>query len=143
MGHLDEAILAYRKSVQLRPGNLVVRDYLGQALQSVGRREEALACFEHILATDPTHTDALYHRADTLYDMERWDDSEKGYEHYLQLKKDSYHAWFNRGLCNRFMRRFKAAVLCFEQALEIKPESEEAQKHLSYCLNPDSWLQDA
>jgi tetratricopeptide (TPR) repeat protein len=143
LGHLEEAILAYRKSVHLRPGNLVVRDYLGQALQSVGRREEALACFDQILAIDATHPDALYHRADTLYDMERWDDSEKGYEHYLQLKKDSYHAWFNRGLCNRFMRRFKAAVLCFEQALEIKPESEEAQKHLSYCLNPDSWLQDA
>ena len=143
LGRTEEAILSYRKSLHLRPSDIVVRDYLGQALQSLGRREEALACFDQVIAQDPTHAESIYHRADALYDMERWEESERAYARYLELETTSYHAWFNRGLCNRFMRRFRDAVLCFERALEIRPKSDEAQKHLSYCLNPDSWLQDS
>ena len=139
---LNSAVLAYKKSLHLRPSDVLVRDYLGQALQSLGKREEALASFDHVLTIDPTHTDAIYHRADVLYDMERWEESEQAYTRYLEFESASYHAWFNRGLCNRFLRRFRDAVLCFEQALSIRPKSDEAQKHLSYCLNPDSWLQD-
>lgn len=128
-----EAAACYRRSLRLDASDLFTREYLGQALQTAGQLDEALSCFDAVLKASPTREDALYRRADVLYDLELWAESEQAFAAYVELRPDSFNACFNRGLCLRFLGRWVDASDCFERALELRPDSASARRHLAYC----------
>ena len=47
----------------------------GHALHALKRFEEAQACFDIILQSDPAHLQALQHKAETFRDMKKYDEA--------------------------------------------------------------------
>lgn len=72
LGHTDEAIAAYRRSIAI-DGSMGDSHYnLGVLLTEKGRKEDALRCFEEALRADPKNGDAAYNAAQVNYDYERY-----------------------------------------------------------------------
>src|SRR5439155_245958 len=57
-GRTDEAIAAYRKVLELEPGNVLARNNLGALLGRSGRYEEAVRELETLLQRDPANATA-------------------------------------------------------------------------------------
>ncbi len=77
--------------------------------------------------------ETIYHRADVLYDLERWQEAAAGFASYVELKSDSYNGWFYGGLCLRFMAAYGEAAESFRRALLLRPDSVNAKRHLVFC----------
>ena len=60
LGRHDEAVKAFDKAVQLKPGDAELWRHLGTALLDLQRPAEALLGFQHSLTLDPHHRDALH-----------------------------------------------------------------------------------
>ncbi|MES1158902.1 MAG: tetratricopeptide repeat protein [Terricaulis silvestris] len=67
MGQPDLALADFEHALRLRPDDPAIAIDRGAALSELGRRREALAVFDAVLARQPQHPDARRHRAKTLY----------------------------------------------------------------------------
>ena len=58
-GRSDEAVAAYRKVLELEPGNSVARNNLGALYSKNGRYDDAIREFEEVLRRDPANAAAM------------------------------------------------------------------------------------
>ncbi|WP_429930633.1 sulfotransferase [Agrobacterium vitis] len=57
-GNFTQGLALAERAVSAHPGDLTAHFYLGQALQGVGRMDEAKAAYRKVLDRDPTHVDS-------------------------------------------------------------------------------------
>ncbi|KAA3511773.1 tetratricopeptide repeat protein [Agrobacterium vitis] len=57
-GDFKQGLALAERAVSVHPGDLTAHFYLGQALQGVGRMDEAKAAYRKVLDLDPTHVDS-------------------------------------------------------------------------------------
>jgi tetratricopeptide (TPR) repeat protein len=74
-GRHEEALKAYDKAVQLKPGDAGLWHRLGNILLELQRLDHALLSFGHVLKLDPRHQDAAYKSGVLLHHMGRFDES--------------------------------------------------------------------
>jgi len=63
-----EAMTHLAEVLRREPNNVRGLNNLGVALMRLGRNEEALQCFDRVLAVEPVHAQALGNKADILKD---------------------------------------------------------------------------
>ena len=89
----------------------------GQSLLSLEQPEEALACFDHVLALDPTHAEALVKKGAALERLRLLDEAIACYDQAIAADRSMTMAYlYKGGLLNR-TERFSEALECYEQAL--------------------------
>jgi len=92
----------------------------GQSLLSLDKTEEALACFDQVLATEPTHTDALIKKAAALERLRKLPEAIECYDRAIAADASLTIAYlYKGGLFNR-MERFEEALECYEEALKAQ-----------------------
>jgi len=92
----------------------------GQSLLSLDKAEEALACFEEVLVTEPSHTDALIKKATALERLRKLPEAIECYNQAIAADGSLTIAYlYKGGLFNR-MERFDEALECYEQALRAQ-----------------------
>jgi tetratricopeptide (TPR) repeat protein len=92
----------------------------GQSLLNLEKPEEALACFDEILATEPRHAEALMKKAAAFERLGKLDEAVKCYDEAIAADNSLTVAYlYKGGLFNR-MERFSDALACYEQALQAK-----------------------
>lgn len=95
----------------------------GQSLLNLEKAEEALACFNEILATDPKHAETLMKKAATLERLGKLDEAVQCCDDAIAADKSFTVAYlYKGGLFNR-MERFGEALACYEQALQAKEKA--------------------
>ncbi|MCF1482843.1 MULTISPECIES: tetratricopeptide repeat-containing sulfotransferase family protein [Rhizobium/Agrobacterium group] len=57
-GDFEQGLALAERAVSAHPGDITAHFYLGQALQGVGRMDEAKAAYRKVLDLDPTHVDS-------------------------------------------------------------------------------------
>lgn len=100
-GMLAEAIVEYRRALELGPGFVDIRLKLGDSLRDVGDHKSALAEFEEIIRVNPNYVPGRVHYGVTLYSaghraeaIKVWEDvltrnpGNKSAEMYLNLVRD-------------------------------------------------------
>ena len=89
----------------------------GESLLSMDKPEEALGCFEEILALNPNHTEALVKKGTALERLRKLDEAINCYDRAIAADSSMTIAYLHKGgLFNR-MERFSEALECYEQAL--------------------------
>jgi tetratricopeptide (TPR) repeat protein len=92
----------------------------GQSLLSLDKADEALACFDEVLATEPSHTDALIKKAAALERLRKLPEAIECYNRAIAADNSLTIAYlYKGGLFNR-MERFDEALECYEQALKAQ-----------------------
>jgi hypothetical protein len=92
----------------------------GQALLNAGQVEEALACFDQVLAEVPGHAEALVKRGVALERLERVEAALESYSRAIEADGSMMLAYLHKGaVCNR-LQRFREALDCYENALRCE-----------------------
>lgn len=86
-----------------------------------GLYEQALACFDRVLAKEPGHAQAHLNRGVVLLGLSRWPDSVMSLTQALALDASSALAWSNLGVALKNLRQFQEALNCFDEALAREP----------------------
>lgn len=78
----DSALMYLQKAVKLEPSNSEIHNHIGVTLKEMGRHDEANKSFQRCIAINPSHTGAIWNRADLIGQL---DDAE--YERCERLIK--------------------------------------------------------
>jgi len=92
----------------------------GQSLLNVEKAEEALACFEEVLALDGRNAEALVKKGAALERLRKLNEAIECYDRAIEADSTMTIAYlYKGGLCNR-LERFNEALQCYEQALRTQ-----------------------
>jgi tetratricopeptide (TPR) repeat protein len=92
----------------------------GQSLLNLEQAEEALACFDEVLALEPDRAEALVKKGAALERLRKFDEAIACYDQAIAADGSMTVAYlYKGGLFNR-MERFSEALECYEQALHTQ-----------------------
>ena len=92
----------------------------GQSLLNLDHSEEALACFDEVLALEPSHAEALVKKGTALERLRKLDEAISCYDRAIAANNSMTIAYlYKGGLFNR-MERFSEALECYEKALRTQ-----------------------
>ncbi len=74
-GRFDEAVEAYKRSIEKNPKATVAHFNLGLAYKNLNRMGEAAAAFEKTVELEPGNLDARYSLGNVYNHLERWEDA--------------------------------------------------------------------
>jgi len=110
-------------SVWFRCGTPEANHELARGTQDVNRRayEEASEHFTKAASIDPNFSEAYNQRAIVHYLCERYRESISDCQRCVKLMPSHFGAWAGMGHCLAHLGEIRAAVDCYEKALEINP----------------------
>ena len=98
----------------------------GQSLLHLEKIDEAIACFDQILALEPRNADTLIKKGEALERLRRADEAILCYDAAISADGGMTIAYLHKGgLFNR-MERYEEALKCYEQALRTQEKSSAA-----------------
>ena len=89
----------------------------GQALLHMDQAENALLCFDEILADEPNHAEALIKKGTALERLKRFDEAIESYDRAIAADRSMTLAYLYKGGVYNQLERFSEALECYEQAL--------------------------
>jgi tetratricopeptide (TPR) repeat protein len=104
------------------------RDYLFRSLAwyQKGQFPQALVDIEKSVQLDPLDGNALHHRANVLFALNRLEEARKAYEETLHQIPEEGSAWNNLGTTLDRLGRTNEAMTAFRHSIDSKPPSKNA-----------------
>ena len=93
----------------------------GSSLLSLGRREEAISCYDRALAIDPRDAKAWTGKGCSLDALGRREEAINCYDQALAIDPRDTKAWYNKGKALDAVGRRAEAIVCYDQALALDP----------------------
>ena len=87
-GKTEEALAAYRKSVEIWPKFSSAGVSLGNLLADEGRMDEAIAAYKQAIEARPEYAEAHYRLAEAYYKLKRYEEARKEAEKTVELDPD-------------------------------------------------------
>ena len=133
-GRFDEAVVQYRKALEIEPTFIEAEKNLAVALAGGGQIDEALAHFRKTLEIDPDFVEARDNLGRLLAGRGQFDEAVVQYRKALEIDPDYAEAHddlgqalFQQGLPDEAAEHFRKAV-------DIKPDFAEAHNNLALVL---------
>jgi predicted O-linked N-acetylglucosamine transferase (SPINDLY family) len=114
--------------------NAPVLLHMGNALQQLGRFQEAVAKYDLALALKPDFPDALNNRGNALSALKRFDAALASFDAALAVAPTHADASYNRGNVLLAMERYDDAILSFDRTLVARPNHAEAWSNKGSAL---------
>lgn len=114
------------QALRIRPDSAEAHVYLGHALNTLQRFDEALASFDRALALRPDLAVALNNRGLALHGLARHEAALAAFEQALALAPRDADVLNNRGVTLHKLGRHEAALQSFAAALALRPAFPEA-----------------
>ena len=132
---IDEAIIHYREAIKINPDACDAYYNLGLALRDKGKMEDALREFRETVRIRPSYADA-HNNIGIILEMyyKKYDEAIYHYQSCLKIEPDNYGTHFNLGLTLIKNGKSKEAIEHFRQAINLKPDFEDARKALKLAL---------
>ena len=92
----------------------------GQALLNIDKTEEALQCFESVLALDPRNPEALVKKGTALEKLRKLNEAIACYDQAIAADETMTIAYLYKGGVFNRMEKFSEALECYEQALRTQ-----------------------
>ena len=128
-GDIDLAADLYRRSIEIHP-TAEAHTYLGFAYRHQGRLEDAIVECKRAIAVDPGFGNPYNDIGAYLIELGRSEDAIPWLEKATHSARyESYHfPWYNLGRVYTAKEMYRKAGECFQNALDIEPDYEAAQK---------------
>ena len=134
---------AYGHALEANPDFAEAHNNLGNALQALGRRDEATASYHKALAIAPDYAEAHYNLGNALKAQGKPDDAVARYHKALAIAPDDAGVHNNLGLALRDLGKLDDAVASYAKALAIAPEFAGVHNNLGLALQDLGKLDDA
>ncbi|MDA1090884.1 MAG: tetratricopeptide repeat protein [Proteobacteria bacterium] len=131
------------KAIAIKPDVAEAHTNLGNALQDLGRWDDAAASYRRALALKPDYVDALNNLGITLKEQGEPDEAAACYRRAIALKPESAELHSNLGNALKDLRQTGDAIACFRQAIALKPDFAEAHNVLGIALKNSGQTEDA
>ena len=92
----------------------------GNALAELGRREEALPCYDQGLAIDPRDARAWHNKGLALGNLGRFPEAIRCFDKALAINPRFVIAWNSKGLSLNKLGRRQEAARCYDEARAIE-----------------------
>ena len=138
-----DSLPAWQRAAELLPEDVEVHSNLGDALQSRGQLEGAVASYRRALEIQPDSIEAHNNLGVTLQDLGQLDDAVASYRRALKIKPDHAEVHNNLGVALKDLGQLDGALASTRRALEIKPDFTEAHYNLGNALKDLGRLNDA
>ena len=93
----------------------------GSSLDNLGRRTEALVCFDTAIHLEPNFAPAWFNKGVALSASNRPEEALDCYERALKIDPKSAQVWSNKGVVLKGLGKIKEAMACYEHALDCNP----------------------
>jgi tetratricopeptide (TPR) repeat protein len=134
LGKTGEAIVQFRKVIELEPGSSEGHLNLGIALADHLNLEGALAEFSEAVRLRPASSAAHYNKGRALFDLRRIDAAEKELGTAVQLDARAAPALYLLALCAKQQGQFDRSADFAREALAIDPRNSDAEYLLGQNL---------
>jgi tetratricopeptide (TPR) repeat protein len=131
---MDEAMVQYRKALELNPNYCDAHNNLGLVLADLGRIDEAMDCYHKALEIDPNQAQAHNNLGAVLVKCGRVDEALAEFHRALQIEPDYAEAHDNLGAALAKNEHIDEAVAEYQRALEIEPDHANAHYNLGIVL---------
>jgi len=116
---------------------------LGNALQELGKLDEAEASLRHALSLKPDYAEVHGNLGNTLKALNRLDEAEASYRQALSLRPDYAEVLCNLGNTLKESGRLDEAETSYRQAIALQPNSAVNHYNLGITLNDQGRLDEA
>ncbi|KAF6161640.1 hypothetical protein GIB67_017278 [Kingdonia uniflora] len=113
----------FRKAFKINPRSSVIMCYLGIALHSLKRSEEALEMMEKANLADKKNPLPMYQKANILVNLERLDEALKELEELKELTPCESSLYALMGRIYKQRNEHDKAMFCYGTALDLKPSA--------------------
>lgn len=120
-GHIEAALVAYRKALALDPQDVSTLSNLGGGLRALGQLDEAILVLQQALALDSNFAAAHYNLGLAYMDFQQPEKAIPCFETALQLEPDRVDAPFDRAVCLLQTGNFKAGFPAYESRFAYEP----------------------
>jgi tetratricopeptide (TPR) repeat protein len=138
-GRLNEAGPILKKAIDLGYNESAVFFLYGKFLREVQKQPaDAIPYYEKVIAMNPNVSFVLYiDIGDIYYDLEKYDESIKAFQNYLQHKENDFYALSmigdNNNMKNNFEEALKYLMQCYDMHTGQKEKELNTQLGISYC----------
>jgi spermidine synthase len=142
-GMLDEAIVNYFKSLQIKPDHAQAHYNLGVAVAQQGKLNQAVKHFTEALRINPRFAKAHSNLGGVLIRQGKLDEAIAHCTRALRVKPNLADAHYNLGLVLAEQDKLDEAVRHFTEALQIEPDNTQARVYLGIALARQDRLDEA
>jgi tetratricopeptide (TPR) repeat protein len=130
LANAQALVLLYSKYTENYPGSTTAWYAKGLALTRLRRYEEAINCFDRVLAIEKNHTTAWYAKGLLAFELANYEYAINCFDRVLAIEKNHTTAWYAKGLALTRLRRYEEAINCFDRAIKRDPQAAGAfRKH--------------
>jgi tetratricopeptide (TPR) repeat protein len=115
----------------------------GHSLDSLGRYQEAISCYNKAIEIDPRHAMAWNNKGVSLDFLGRYQEAISCYDKALEIDPLHAMAWNNKGIILHSLGRYQEAIICYDNVLEIGPQEADAWNNKSGSLHSLGRYQEA
>ncbi|MGB3514347.1 MAG: tetratricopeptide repeat protein [Microcoleaceae cyanobacterium] len=126
----QQAITISQQIVQIKPQPKAYK-IIGNALQAMGKLEEALDWYNRALEIKPDFVEVYANLGTIFAQQKQWEKAISYYRKAISVKPEFAGAYRNLGKIYTQVNQLVAAAECLEQALKIEPGKATAEEYLS------------
>jgi tetratricopeptide (TPR) repeat protein len=93
----------------------------GSSLDNLGRRTEALACYDAALKLAPNLAAAWFNKGVALFGSDEPQEALACYEQALRIDPRTAQVWSNKGVVLKSLGKMQEAMACYDRAVQCNP----------------------
>jgi tetratricopeptide (TPR) repeat protein len=142
-GQVDEAIINYRKAIEIDPTISLVHNNLGALLKKRGQMDEAIAEYRKAIEIEPGFAAAHFNLGVALDAVGRTDEAFDHYRLAAEADPELVPAHVNLADSLRSLGRMDDAIAEYRKALDLDPKSAPVHFNLAVALSDHGRLDEA
>ncbi|MDF0552045.1 tetratricopeptide repeat protein [Kamptonema sp. UHCC 0994] len=121
-GKLEEAIAAFRQSIELNPGISWYHHHLGEALAKMGQLDDAIAAYRRAIELNPDFSWSYHHLADALAQQLQPEEAAATFRKAVALNPQHFGSYWGLGESLAKLGQLDEAIAAYRQAKNLNPE---------------------
>lgn len=131
----DEIIKLYDKAISIKPSFEKAYFNKGSILWLLGKKQEAINCFNEVLKINKDNISAYYAIGNIHMDMSDYKDAVSDYDNAILINPKDYKAYLQKGISiMKDTGDEKLGMECFEKAIKINPNYMDIYLQKGYYL---------
>jgi predicted O-linked N-acetylglucosamine transferase (SPINDLY family) len=142
-GRFEDAVVSYRRALEINPGDIKSFVNLGNVLSELGRKEEAITAYRQVIDRNPGFVGAYHNLGHVLLDLDRAAEAIEVYRRALRADPDHPMVLADLGVALYHQNKHDEAIACYRRALEANPGDAEIHYNLGVALAKKGALDEA